>query len=252
MKHNQKVALVTGAGSGIGRHCALALLKDGYSVTLAGRHEDTLAATAKEAGGDSKNILIQPTDITDYQAVQILFSKTKEKFNRLDVLFNNAGSGNPSVPFEDLTFQQWKSVIDTNLTGTFLCTQEAIKLMKIQSPKGGRIINNGSISASTPRINSAPYTAAKHVITCLTKSTALDGRKYNIACSQIDIGNAATDMTQQHRTGTPQASGDSQPEPTFDVKYVADSVLFIANLPLDTNILFMTIMATTMPFVGRG
>ena len=252
MKYKRKIALITGAGSGIGRHCALALLRHGYSVALAGRNEDALTATAKEAGVDAKHILIQPTDITDYQAVRTLFAKTKAKFDRLDVLFNNAGAGNPSVPLENLTFQQWKTVIDTNLTGTFLCTQEAIKLMKTQDPKGGRIINNGSISATTPRIHSAPYTASKHGITGLTKSTALEGRQYNIACSQIDIGNATTDMTQRHRTGTPQASGDSQAEPTFDVNHVADSVLFIANLPLDTNILFMTIMATTMPFVGRG
>tara|TARA_Y100000590_G_C15706289_1_gene1008756 strand:+ start:784 stop:1542 length:759 start_codon:yes stop_codon:yes gene_type:complete len=252
MTTRQKVALITGAGSGIGKHCAIALLNNGYSVSLAGRREDALAKTAAESGADYKNILIQSTDIADHSSVQQLFAKTKEKFGRLDVLFNNAGAGNASIPMEDLTLSQWKTVVDTNLTGTFLCTQEAIKIMKSQSPMGGRIINNGSISASTPRVHSAPYTASKHGITGLTKSTALDGRKYSIACSQIDIGNASTDMTQRHKTGTPQPSGDSQSEPTFDVQHVADSVLYIANLPLDTNILFMTIMATTMPFVGRG
>lgn len=252
MKRKQKVALVTGAGSGIGKHCAITLLKNGYSVTLAGRREDALEKTAVESGANQRKILIQPTDITNHEAVRLLFSRAKEKFNRLDVLFNNAGSGNASIPMEELTLEQWNIVVDTNLTGTFLCTQEAIKIMKVQKPMGGRIINNGSISASTPRVHSAPYTASKHGITGLTKSTALDGRKYSIACSQIDIGNAATDMTQRHETGTPQPTGDSQAEPTFDVQHVADSVLYIANLPLDTNILFMTIMATTMPFVGRG
>jgi NAD(P)-dependent dehydrogenase (short-subunit alcohol dehydrogenase family) len=247
-----KIALVTGAGSGIGRAVALALLKDGYSVVLAGRRSDALEQTIAQAGPAGARALSVPTDVSDPSSVRRLFEKTKETFGRLDVLFNNAGTGAPPVPLEDLTVEQWRRVIDVNLTGAFLCTQEAIRLMKEQTPRGGRIINNGSLSAHAPRPNSAPYTASKHAITGLTKSTALDGRKYDIACGQIDIGNAQTEMTARMKQGVMQASGEIAPEATMDVENVARAVLHMASLPLDANVLFLTVMATKMPFVGRG
>ncbi len=252
MSPKGKVAIVTGGGSGVGKYSALALLQDGYSVAVAGRRSEALESTVAEAGDLASRILAVPTDVGNPDAVRSLFAKTKKVFGRLDVLFNNAGTGTPGVPMEDLTYEQWKTVVDVNLTGTFLCTQEAIKIMKSQIPMGGRIINNGSISAHTPRPNSSPYTATKHAVSGLTKSTSLDGRKYNIACGQIDIGNAETDMTARMKTGLLQAHGTTETEPTFDVKYVASSVLHMANLPLDTNIPFMTIMATKMPYAGRG
>jgi len=252
MDSNGRVAIVTGAGTGIGRYSALALLRDGYSVVLAGRRLERLQSTVEAATDCSSRALPVPTDVGEPQSVKALFAKTYKTFGRLDVLFNNAGIGGPPVLLEDLTYDQWKKVLDTNLTGVFLCVQEAIKIMKGQTPMGGRIINNGSISANTPRPNSAPYTASKHAITGLTKSIALDGRKYNIACSQIDIGNAATDLTKKMKSGILQADGTIEVEPTFDVNHVAEAVLHISNLPLDTNVLSMTIMATNMPYVGRG
>ena len=245
-----KVALVTGAGSGIGRAVALALLRDGYRVVLAGRRADALAATAALVPG--AQALAVPTDVTDPASVRAMFEQTQAAFGRLDVLFNNAGTGAPPVPLEELTFEQWKHVVDVNLTGVFLCTQEAFKLMKAQSPRGGRIINNGSISATAPRPNSAPYTATKHAITGLTKSTSLDGRKYDIACGQIDIGNAATEMTAKMKDGVLQPNGSVAVEPTMDVEHVARAVLYMVSLPLEANVLFMTVMATQMPLVGRG
>jgi len=246
----KKVALVTGAGSGIGKACAKALGAAGYAVVLAGRRQDALEATAKEIPGET---LCIATDVTDPKSVAHLFAETKKKFGRLDVLFNNAGTGAPgTIMLEDLTFEQWQNVVMTNLTGPFLCTQEAFKIMKDQTPRGGRIINNGSISAQAPRPNSAPYTATKHAITGLTKSTSLDGRKYDIACGQIDIGNAASDMTARMVDGVPQADGSMKPEPRMDVEDVARSVVFMASLPLDSNVLTMTVMATKMPLVGRG
>ena len=252
MTSNGRVAIVTGGGTGIGKYAALALLEDGYSVALAGRRVEPLEATVRDAGEDGSRALAVPTDVGDPASVSALFSRTMEAFGRLDVLFNNAGTGAPPIPLEDLTYEQWKTVLDVNLTGTFLCTQEAIRIMKGQDPMGGRIINNGSISAHVPRPNSAPYTATKHAVTGLTKSTSLDGRKYNIACGQIDIGNTATDMTQRMQRGVPQAHGGVAVEPTFDVSHVAETVLYMANLPLDTNVQFITIMATQMPFIGRG
>jgi NAD(P)-dependent dehydrogenase (short-subunit alcohol dehydrogenase family) len=252
MANNPKIALVTGAGSGIGRAVALALMKEGYSVVLAGRHLDTLEQTAAAVGPDASRTLAVPTDVSDLASVQALFQKTRKTFGRIDLLFNNAGIGAPPVPLEDLTVEQWRSVIDVNLTGPFLCTQGAFRLMKEQVPRGGRIINNGSISAHAPRPNSAPYTASKHAITGLTKSTALDGRKYNIACGQIDIGNAATDMTSRMNDGVLQANGEIAAEPTMAVEHVAQAVVYMASLPLDANVLFLTVMATAMPFVGRG
>jgi NAD(P)-dependent dehydrogenase (short-subunit alcohol dehydrogenase family) len=249
---NTKVAVVTGAGSGIGRAATLALLGDGYRVALAGRRPDALARTLELAGEAGARGLAFPTDVRDPHSVSGLFAKTKEAFGRLDVLFNNAGRGAPAKPLEEVTFEQWKAVVDVNLTGMFLCTQEAFKLMRDQSPRGGRIINNGSLSAHTPRPNSAPYTATKHAVTGLTKCTALDGRRYDITCSQIDIGNAATDLTERMTQGVPQANGTVAIEPRIDVAHVGNAVLHIANLPLDTNVLFMTLMATKMPFVGRG
>jgi NAD(P)-dependent dehydrogenase (short-subunit alcohol dehydrogenase family) len=246
-----KTAIVTGAGTGIGKATALAFLREGWSVALAGRRAELLMQTKSEAPEGSR-VLVVPTDVTDAEAVRELFRKTRESFGRLDVLFNNAGTGAPSVPLEDLSVEQWKRVVDVNLTGAFLCTQEALRLMKSQTPRGGRIINNGSISAHAPRPNSAPYTATKHAITGLTKSTALDGRPYDIACGQIDIGNAATDLTARMKDGVPQAHGAIAPEPRMDVEHAAQAVLTMARLPLETNVLFMTIMATTMPFVGRG
>jgi NAD(P)-dependent dehydrogenase (short-subunit alcohol dehydrogenase family) len=243
---------VTGAGTGIGRAVALALLADGYSVALAGRRREPLEETAQAAGEAASRALVFPADVAEPDAVRALFAATKERFSRLDVLFNNAGRGAPPVPLEDLRYEKWQEIVATNLTGVFLCTQEAFKIMKAQDPRGGRIINNGSISAHVPRPDSAPYTATKHAVTGLTKSTALDGRKYDIACGQIDIGNAASEMTARMAEGVKQADGSVAPEPRMDVDHVARAVLFMANLPLDANVLFTTIMATKMPFVGRG
>jgi NAD(P)-dependent dehydrogenase (short-subunit alcohol dehydrogenase family) len=251
MARNGKVAIVTGAGSGIGKASALALLKEGYSVVFAGRRKEPLDAAIKEGRG-GKRALAVATDVTDPASVKALFAATKKAFGRLDVLFNNAGTGAPPIPMEDLTFEQWQLVVATNLTGPFLCTQEAIKLMKSQKPMGGRIINNGSISAHAPRPNSVPYTATKHAITGLTKSTSLDCRKYDIACGQIDIGNAATPMTERMKKGVPQANGSMVVEPTMNVQNVADAVVYMASRPLDANVQFLTVMATKMPFVGRG
>ena len=248
MQSNGKVALVTGAGSGIGRAVALALRGAGYNVVIAGRRAAELEKTAAEGSG----FLAVPTDISDPLAVKALFAKTQEVFGRLDVLFNNAGMGAPAVPMDEVTYEQWSAVVGVNLTGAFLCAQEAMRMMKQQTPQGGRIINNGSISAQTPRPNSAPYTATKHAITGLTKSIALDGRPFNIACGQIDIGNAATEMTERMQQGVPQANGAMMIEPRMDVRHVADAVLHMANLPLDANVLTMTIMATKMPLAGRG
>lgn len=252
MSETRRVAVVTGAGTGIGRHTALALLSEGYSVALAGRRKERLAETAEMGGRSADGTLVVPTDVTDPGSVSALFSEVKSAFGRLDLLFNNAGIGAPPVPLEEITYEQWQAVVGTNLTGAFLCTQEAIKIMKDQDPQGGRIINNGSISAHMPRPNSAPYTSTKHAITGLTRSTALDGRKYNIACGQIDIGNAATPMTKVMEIGVPQANGDIAAEPRIDVDHVAQAVVQMAALPLESNVLFMTIMATKMPFVGRG
>ncbi len=247
-----KVAVVTGAGTGIGRAVALALVQEGYSVVLAGRRQEPLDAVAREAAAWESRTLVVPTDVTDPAAVKRLFARTEAVFGRLDLLFNNAGIGAPAVPLEDLPYEQWKAVVDTNLSGAFLCIQEAFRLMKSQVPRGGRIINNGSISAHSPRPDSAPYTATKHAITGLTKSVALDGRKYDIACGQIDIGNAATDMTARMEAGVPQADGSLRVEPRIDAVHVARAVVYMASLPLDTNVLFLTVMATKMPFVGRG
>ena len=247
-----RVALVTGAGSGIGRASALGLQKSGFSVVLTGRHLETLDATAAMAGGIGGRMLAVPADVSRPDEVRRLFARTKETFGRLDLLFNNAGKGAPAIPMEDLTFEQWTSVVNVNLTGAFLCAQEAIRLMKEQDPRGGRIINNGSISAHAPRPLSAPYTATKHAITGLTKSIALDGRPFDITCGQIDIGNAATEMTERMTSGVLQANGEKAVEPRMDVQHVADAVVYMANLPLDANVLFMTVMATKMPFVGRG
>jgi NAD(P)-dependent dehydrogenase (short-subunit alcohol dehydrogenase family) len=252
MSAQNKTAIVTGAGSGIGKAVTLALLKEGYRVALAGRRKDHLEQTVKEAGSASIQALAVPTDVRNPESVRALFAKVKDIFGRLDLLFNNAGVFPPGVPLEDLSVEQWKTAVDTNLTGTFLCTQEAVKIMKTQVPRGGRIINNGSISAHAPRPNSAPYTATKHAITGLTKCTSLDGRKYDIACGQIDIGNAATEITSKMATGVPQANGSLAVEPVMDVSHVASAVLHMAGLPLDTNVQFLTIMATKMPFVGRG
>ena len=244
--------MVTGAGSGVGRATALALLNEGYTVVLAGRRHDSLARTIAEAAPVGERALAVPADVSDPESVHVLFETTKKNFGRLDLLFNNAGTGAPAVPLEDLTVEQWRRVVDVNLTGAFLCTQAAFRLMKDQSPKGGRIINNGSISAHAPRPNSAPYTATKHAITGLTRSTALDGRKYDIACGQIDIGNADTEMTARMKEGVRQANGEVAVEPTMDVENVARAVVYMASLPLDANVLFLTVMATKMPFVGRG
>jgi NAD(P)-dependent dehydrogenase (short-subunit alcohol dehydrogenase family) len=252
MSSVERIAVVTGAGSGIGREASVALMKASYAVVLAGRRREALEQTAALGKAAGARTLVVPTDVGDPAAVRALFAKTKETFGRLDLLFNNAGTGAPPVPFEELTFEQWKAVVDVNLTGMFLCAQEAYRLMKSQTPRGGRIINNGSISAHVPRPNSAPYTATKHAVTGLTKSTALDGRKYDIACGQIDIGNALTDMAARMAKGVPQASGEIAVEPLMNVQCVADAVLHMASLPLDANVLFLTIMATKMPFVGRG
>lgn len=247
-----KIAIVTGAGSGIGKSVAVALAQNGYSVVLAGRHKESLEATAIEVRQTDSQALVIPADINDPTAVRDLFVKTRDVFGRLDLLFNNAGISGPAMPLEDLPYEKWKSIVDTNLTGTFLCTQEAFKIMKSQEPRGGRIINNGSISAHTPRPNSAPYTASKHGVTGLTKATSLDGRKYDIACGQIDIGNASTHMAERMKKGVPQPNGTVAVEPTMDPADVARAVLYMASLPLDANVQFMTVMATKMPFIGRG
>jgi len=247
-----RIALVTGAGSGIGRAVSVALNSAGYSVVLAGRRAAELERTAAMAQSGNAPMLAVPTDVTQPDAVAALFDRAKQTFGRLDVLFNNAGTSARGVPMEELTFEQWNAVVAVNLTGAFLCAQHAMRLMKSQLPRGGRIINNGSISAHSPRPNSAPYTASKHAITGLTKSISLDGRKYDIACGQIDIGNAATEMTERMTSGVAQADGTKAPEPRMDVKLVAEAVLYMANLPLEANVQFMTVMATKMPFIGRG
>jgi len=247
-----KVSIVTGAGSGIGRAVSLALLNTGWSVALAGRRAEALAETAAMAGDAAERALAHPTNVADEASVAALFAATKARFGRLDLLFNNAGTGAPPVPLEDLSLDQWKRVVDINLTGAFLCTQAAFRLMKDQDPQGGRIVNNGSISAHVPRPRSAAYTATKHAITGLTRSTSLDGRAYGIACGQIDIGNAATEMTQRMASGVLQADGSVAPEPTMDVAAVAEAVLYMAALPLSANVQFLTVMATNMPFIGRG
>ena len=252
MASNGKVAIVTGAGTGIGKASALSLLRDGYSVTLSGRRLSPLEETVAEAGDDGSRALIVQADVGDPDSVKNLFAKTEEAFGRLDALFNNAGTGAPAVPLEDLTYDQWMTVVNANLTGTFLCTQQAFHIMKKQDPMGGRIINNGSLSAYVPRPNSIPYTATKHAVTGVTRATSLDGRKYNIACSQIDIGNAATPMTERMSVGVLQAYGEVMVEPTMNVQHVADAIVYIANLPLDANVQFMTVMATQMPYIGRG
>lgn len=247
-----KVAVVTGAGSGIGKAVAIGLLRRGYAVALAGRRKERLEAAVKESGEDAARAIAVATDVGDAASVRRLFDAVHASFGRLDLLFNNAGASAPAVALEELTVEQWKAVVDVNLTGTFLCTQQAFRLMKAQRPMGGRIINNGSLSAHSPRPNSAAYTATKHAITGLTKSTALDGRPFDIACGQIDIGNAETDMTARFATGTMQAGGEMRIEPRMDVAHVVDAVLFMAGLPLDANVPFLTVMATKMPFIGRG
>lgn len=246
-----KYALVTGAGSGIGRDASIALLNKGYYVALTGRSESKLKETAILAGVNLDRVLIIPSDITEPESVLSLFKEIKSTFGRLDLLFNNAGTNTKGL-LEEISYEAWRSVIDTNLTGAFLCTQQAFRIMKDQSPQGGRIINNGSISATVPRPDSAPYASTKHAITGLTKSTSLDGRKYNIACGQIDIGNVDTTMAATMKTGMPQADGAIKIEPTFDVKHVSEAILYMASLPLDVNVQFMTVMATKMPFIGRG
>ena len=246
-----KVAIITGAGSGIGKQTALALLREEYSVTLAGRRLERLVEVASESGAGPRALAVQ-TDISDAESVTALFEKTAEAFGRLDLLFNNAGTGTPPIPMEDLSLEQWQRVVDVNLTGAFLCAQHAIRMMKNQDPKGGRIINNGSISAHVPRPNSAPYTSTKHAMTGLTRSMALDGREHDIVCGQIDIGNALTRMTARMGEGMPQPDGSIRPEPTMDVENVARAVVYMDSLPLDANVLFMTVMASAMPFVGRG
>jgi NAD(P)-dependent dehydrogenase (short-subunit alcohol dehydrogenase family) len=252
MPSPRKVAVITGAGSGIGRASAHALLAAGYSVVLAGRRQDQLEITARDSGAPADRFLVVVTDVTDPASVRSLFAATQTAFGRVDLLFNNAGVGAPAVPLEEVSVQQWRVVVDTILTGAFLCTQEAFRLMKQQQPRGGRIINNGSISAHVPRPNSAPYTAAKHALTGLTKSTALDGRRFDIACGQIDIGNADTPMAAKMKDGVPQADGSIAVEPSFDVRHVADAVVYMAGLPLDANVPALTVMATKMPYVGRG
>src|SRR6516164_3118820 len=248
--HN-KAAIVTGAGTGIGKAVALALLRDGYRVALAGRRKEPLEAASGESGAGPRALAV-PTDVSNPEQVRALFARTRETFGRVDLLFNNAGINAPGIPLEELSVEQWRSVVDINLSGMFFCVQEAFRVMKSQDPRGGRIINNGSISAHAPRPNSAPYTATKHAVTGLTKSASLDGRKYDIACGQIDIGNAGTELTKRMEQGVPQASGVVAPEPTFDVRHVAEAVVYMASLPLDTNVQFLTIMATKMPFIGRG
>jgi NAD(P)-dependent dehydrogenase (short-subunit alcohol dehydrogenase family) len=252
MDSSPKIAIVTGAGSGIGKYVAVALAQNGYSVVLAGRRQQPLEATALEVRQANSQALVIPADVSDPASVRELFAKTKDAFGRLDLLFNNAGISSRAMPLEDLTYEQWRSVVDTNLTGTFLCIQEAFKIMKSQQPRGGRIINNGSISAHSPRPNSAPYTASKHGVTGLTKAAALDGRNYDIACGQIDIGNASTEMVERMKKGVPQANGTMAVEATMDPVDVARAVAYMASLPLSANVQFMTVMATKMPFIGRG
>jgi NAD(P)-dependent dehydrogenase (short-subunit alcohol dehydrogenase family) len=252
MNTPHKIALVTGAGTGIGKATALALLRAGYGVVLAGRRAEPLSQAVADAGALGTNALAVPTDVADPASVKALFETTHARFGRLDLLFNNAGSGTPPMPLEDLSYAQWKAVVDVNLTGAFLCTQQAFRLMKNQTPRGGRIINNGSISAHAPRPFTAPYTATKHAITGLTKATSLDGRAYDIACGQIDIGNAATEMTERMARGVLQANGETMAEPRMDVEHVANAIVHMAALPLESNVQFMTIMATKMPYVGRG
>jgi NAD(P)-dependent dehydrogenase (short-subunit alcohol dehydrogenase family) len=252
MNPSTKIALVTGAGTGIGKAVALALMRDGYAVVLAGRREDKLAETAAEGSALAAKGFVVPTDVSDPVSVKALFARTRETFGRLDVLFNNAGIGAPAMPLEDLPYETWRKVVDTNLTGMFLCTQEAIRIMKSQEPRGGRIINNGSISAHTPRPRAVAYTATKHAVTGLTKQTALDCRGYDIACGQIDIGNAATPLTERMVAGVLQPDGSTRPEARMNVDDVGRAVVYMASLPLDTNVLFMTVMANLMPFVGRG
>ena len=247
-----KIALITGAGSGVGRQACLSLFDAGYSVALAGRRRDALEETVKKAGVSADRALVAPTDVGDARAVKALFEAVKEAFGRLDLLFNNAGTTAPAIPLEELTVEQWQAIVDVNLTGAFLCTQQAFNLMKSQDPRGGRIINNGSISADRPRPNSAPYTATKHAITGLTKSTSLDGRKHDIACGQIDIGNAETELAARMKDGVPQADGSVKPEPLMDVSNVGSAIVYMASLPPDANVLYLTVMATKMPFVGRG
>jgi len=248
----QKVAIVTGAGSGIGRHAAVALARAGYALVLAGRRKQALDITASEIAGANGQALAVSTDLADPAAVRGLFAKSQDAYGRLDLLFNNAGISGRSALLEDLSYEEWKSVVDTNLTGAFLCTQEAFKIMKRQQPRGGRIINNGSISSHAPRPDSAPYTATKHAITGLTKATSLDGRKYDIACGQIDIGNAATEMAERMKNGVAQPNGTIAIEPTMNPEDVARAIVYMASLPLDANVQFMTVMATKMPFIGRG
>ena len=252
MTQQGRVAIVTGAGSGIGRAVAHALLGEGYAVTLAGRRQDALEETAQEAEAPETRALVVPTNVCDPSSVEALFARTRDRFGRVDLLFNNAGTNVPPTPIEDLTVEQWQSVVDTNLTGMFLCIREAFRVMKDQQPRGGRIVNNGSISAHVPRPHTAPYTATKHAVTGLTRSTSLDGRRHDIACGQIDIGNTASAMTSAMKDGVPQADGTLAPEPTFDVGHVARAVLYMASLPLDANVQFMTVMATKMPYIGRG
>jgi len=252
MKSPAKIAMVTGAGSGIGREAVLALAREGYAVVLTGRRRAPLEQTAAEAKRLGGHALVITADVSKPASVKVLFTKTKSAFGRLDLLFNNAGVSGPAAPLEDLTPKQWQAVVDTNLTGAFLCTQAAFRLMKSQKPQGGRIINNGSISAHSPRPDSAPYTATKHAILGLTRATSLDGRKYNIACGQIDIGNVATDMTKAMKKGVPQADGSRKIEPTFELQHVGRALVYMATLPLDANVQFLTVMATRMPFVGRG
>ena len=252
MNGNGKVAMITGAGTGIGRACALAMLREGYSVVLVGRRPAPLQQTVADAGADGERALAVPADVSDPASVQALFAKTGEAFGRLDFLFNNAGANAPGIPMEELTVEQWRNVVDVNLTGAFLCTREAFKLMKSQTPRGGRIVNNGSISAHAPRPNSAPYTSTKHAITGLTKCTSLDGRKYDIACGQLDVGNALTEMAARMADGVPQANGEVAVEPLMDPENVARALVYMASLPPDANVQTMTVMATKMPFVGRG
>jgi NAD(P)-dependent dehydrogenase (short-subunit alcohol dehydrogenase family) len=252
MNSPTKIALVTGAGTGIGRAVALALMRDGYAVTLAGRRQDKLDETAAAGQAFGGRSLAVATDVSDPNSVKAVFAKTKETFGRLDVLFNNAGIGAPAMPLEELPLEIWKKVVDINLTGLFLCTQEAIRIMKSQQPRGGRIINNGSISAHTPRPHAVAYTATKHAVTGLTKQTALDCRGHDIACGQIDIGNAETPLTERMVAGVLQPDGSRRPEPRMDADHVGRAVVYMAGLPLDTNVLFMTVMANLMPFVGRG